>query len=196
MPLTLTRSLLVVLIPGLVALAPWLLLAVQSWPDLKTTYAEYTGAANVVLFALVVLIGSVFEGLATHVEVRWDRQRESEFNILENWYAYLASCAPEPVGNRYIARMVTTFYFELAMLWASIAFLVGAATNVWLSSVRYPLKAALLVLGAAVGAAFYFRWQARCSHQVLCEVRRELAARAAKAAAQTVTEGAGGRDAG
>jgi hypothetical protein len=177
MPLTLTRSLLVVLVPGIVGVAPWLLFAVRSWPDLKTTYAQYTVPANAILFAVVVLLGSVFEGLATIVEVRWDKEREKAQSVKESWYAYLARTCPEPPGHRYLSRMFTTLYFELTMLSASVVFLIGAAVLVWLSNVDQPLRWSLSILGIAVAAVLYFRWQARSSHLVLCEVRRELAAR-------------------
>jgi hypothetical protein len=177
MPLTLTRSLLVVLVPGIVGLAPWLLLAVQLWPGLKETYGKYTLPSNAILFAAVVVVGSFFEGLATILEVRWDKQCESKYAVQENWYAYLARAGPEPVGNRYIARMFTTLYFELTMLFATSAFLLGAAVLVWQSNAAHPVLLSLALVALAIGAVFYFRWQAHGTHVVLCEVRRELAKR-------------------
>jgi hypothetical protein len=136
------------------------------------------------IVALVVVTGSVFEGLASVVEVRWDNQCETELNVREHWYAYLARTGSEPVGHRYISRMVTTLYFELAMLCATFAFFLGAAALVWLSNARHPIVFSLLLIGGALGAVIYFRWQARCTHRVLCEVRRELTVRVKSAPAE------------
>src|SRR3979490_266949 len=112
MPTTLTRSLLVVLIPGIVAIAPWLLALVQ-YTTATLGFATNAPVGSALVFSAAAVAGSVLEGLASHIEVRWDRQLESQFAVHENWYAYLSRTFDhEPVGYRYLSRMVTTLYFE------------------------------------------------------------------------------------
>jgi hypothetical protein len=172
-PLTLTRSVMVILVPGVVALAPWLLLTVRTWPRLMEAYAAYEAASNAMLFATVVVVGSVLEGFASWIEVRWDQEREKEFEVRKHWIAYLSRVGPEPVGHRYISRMVTTLYFELSMLFATPLFFFGSAVLAqrWGAPLALPVSVAAVALVAII----YFRLQARSTHKVLCEVRRDLA---------------------
>jgi len=87
MPFTLTRSLIVVLVPGIVATAPWILLIAIYFP---------------------LAVGGVLEGIGSNLEVKWDKERDSDFDVQENWYKYLAlTPSVEPVGFRYISRNVT-----------------------------------------------------------------------------------------
>ena len=64
MPTTLTRSLLVVLIPGLVAVTPWLVVIVQQDPDAPTLLARFPPLGYALLFAIVAVTGSAIEELA------------------------------------------------------------------------------------------------------------------------------------
>lgn len=137
--------------------------------------AQYNALANAFVFAVAAVAGLVCETIASWIEVGWDKERETEFEIMENWYSYLArSVDPEPVGYRYLSRLATMFYFELSMLVATVPFSVGAAALVWLRfpDDKYALEA--LLVGAALLVVWYFRKNARTTHQVLCRTRREL----------------------
>jgi hypothetical protein len=46
MPLNLTRSLLVVLIPGIIAVAPWLIWAVREFDNVGDLYSRYKEPAS------------------------------------------------------------------------------------------------------------------------------------------------------
>ncbi|MBP6571546.1 MAG: hypothetical protein KA226_09025 [Gemmatimonadales bacterium] len=174
MPTTLSRSLLAVLIPGFVAIAPWLLALVQH-TDATLGLATYPSLGNVLLFAAAAVVGSVFEGLGTFLEVRWDREREPSHAVFENWYGYLSTCLPiEPVGYRYLSRLATTMYFEMSMLFAAPLFALGATV---LAALRFPqFKGGIWLFGAtaSLATAFYFHWQARSTHGTLCKTRREI----------------------
>lgn len=175
MPIDLTRSLLVVLIPGAVAVAPWLLWLVLYTPATLGYATQYTTVANAVSFAAAVIAGLLCETLGTWLEVRWDKEREVKFDIEENWFAYLAqSNSPAPVGHRYLSRLATMFYFELSMLTATASFAFGSFT---LLRTQFPADiyaAALLVFIPAVVVLMYFGVNARKTHEVLCKTRREL----------------------
>lgn len=177
--MTLTRSLLTILIPGLIAIAPWLLVLVQH-TSATLGFNSYPTLANALIFAAAAVVGSFCEGAGTHLEAQWDKEREATYGVKENWWVYLSrKFDKEPVGYRYISRLVTTLYFELSMLFAVPSFLLGSGI---LASLRFPdfwLLIAIVSLALIVGSAFYLHKQARCTHCVLCDTRRELNQRTA-----------------
>ena len=180
MPITLTRALLVILIPGGIFLAPWILLFLISLEnfDASEFYTSYKTPINAMFFACIVVIGTIIEGLNSHIEVGWDKERESKFEVTENWYKYLAlTPANEPVAFSYISKMVTVMYFELAMMWASISFLVGASAIICTLEIPYYMLLSTTLVALSIALFFYFRWQGKTTHEVLCNARKELNAR-------------------
>lgn len=127
MPFTLTRSLLVILIPGAIAVLPWLaLILIRSslqWDCIK----EFKTELGVFCFLCSVIVGGLFEGLNSCIEVRLDRFRSGEFpRLIDDWYDYLCLHRDkEPVAFRYISSRATTMYFEFSMAWASPIFGYG-----------------------------------------------------------------------
>jgi hypothetical protein len=174
MPLDLTRSLLVVLIPGGVAIAPWLLCLVNGSPTALTYIEKFQNFAVGLSFAIVVIVGLTCETIGTWIEVRWDAEREREFDVTENWYRYLANpVKPEPVGYRYLSRRATAFYFELAMFIACLPFVAGMAVFARQTWPDLMLTNVIVVVLGSI-SAIWFRWNARTTHEVLCRTRREI----------------------
>lgn len=175
MPYTLSRSIMVIIIPGIVALAPWALWVVSKIPNFSSHYSSYATLINSALIGLAIILGSILEGALTHLEVKWDKQCEKEYNVKENWFNYLAQqCAAEPVGFKYISRLATTMYFELSMMAASPIALVGVAVLVFdYAHSSWRLGGIVLLLFAAAIVAWFY-WQAKNTHGVLCEARKEL----------------------
>ncbi|MEO8379092.1 MAG: hypothetical protein ABI779_05470 [Acidobacteriota bacterium] len=174
MPTDLSRSALTILIPGAVAVAPWLLALVQ-YTRATLGFDSYTSLGNLVLFGAAAVVGTILQEFGSFVEVRWDREREDALAVHENWYSYLSRILEhEPVGYRYLSRLATTLYFELSMMFATPTFLAGATL---LAMLRFPgsrmwiVIAGIVTLGVSV---LFFRWQARETHKTLCETRREL----------------------
>jgi hypothetical protein len=175
LPFTLTRSILVVILPGLVASAPWVLLAAKEWPELSQLYREFPTPANAVLLALIVVLGTTFEGLGSFLEDRWDDELEDECQVDRNWYRYLARvCEHEPVGFHYLSSFVTSLYFELSMMFASLILFIGLAALCLVSGIWAARWFSLLLALVGLGVSYYYRWQARTSHRVLCETRQAL----------------------
>jgi len=174
LPTELSRSLLTVLIPGAIGVAPWVLALLQH-TSATLGLNEYPTVGYVLLFCVAAVAGTVFQGLGSFAEVRWDRERESEYSVKENWFAYLSRTFPgEPVGYRYVSRMATALHFDLAMLLAGPLFVLGSTL---LACLRFSeLRAALGSVGVALLllSVLYFRWSARCTHKLLCETRIEL----------------------
>ena len=175
MPISLTRSILAILLPGGVATIPWIVLAVSQWPTVAALYSKHETLVAGFLFGVFVVIGKMFETKGSNVESQWDKEREDDYAVDENWYSYLArSIEPEPVGHRYIGRMVTSLYFELTMAFASVSFFAGCATLAFVSEleVRPVLMISSLLL--AFLAPRYFLDHAKDSHKVLCETRQKI----------------------
>lgn len=174
MPTTLTRSLLTILIPGLVAVAPWLVWLVQ-YTSATFGADESFVLSNALIFALVVVVGSTCEGLGTYLECRWDAKLEAKYQVSEHWIRYLRySGEREPVAFRYLSRLVTTLYFELSMLFATPSFIVGATV---LAALRFSDYRCWIVSSGfvlAVVSVLYFRYQARQTHEGMCKVRKEI----------------------
>lgn len=147
----------------------------DQWPQAADIYAKHDALVAGFLFGLFVVIGKIFETKGSNIESDWDKEREIEFSVKDNWFAYLArSINPEPVGHRYIGRMVTSMYFELTMSFATIGFFTGCAYLSFLSELEFR---PLLMLGSlllAFMAPKYFRDHAKDSHKVLCEVRQKI----------------------
>ena len=178
LPLTPTRFLLGVIIPGVVAAAPWLMLVAEVWPDARGFYDRYPILGNGLVFAIVTIVGTVIEGLGSYRESAWDEKLESKFSVSENWYAYLAQdSSPEPVGHRYISRLATSMYFELGMMISTPILLIGIA--VLGGTTTFPMSriTATGFLIVAIIAFVFFRKEARDSHLALCRVRKELVKR-------------------
>ncbi len=174
MPMTLTRSLLTVLIPGLVAIVPWLLMLVLH-TDATLGFSQYNTLANAIVFASAAVTGMAIEGLGTFIEVKWDNEQENNYQVKENWYSYLSrKIDPEPVGYRYLSRLVTTLYTELSLAFAAPSFFLGSGVLAALRFTNYECWFAVGGLMAAALAAWYFFWCARCTHEVLCKTRKEI----------------------
>jgi hypothetical protein len=174
MPLNLTRSLLTILIPGLVAIAPWLLLLLQR-TDATLGLKDYPTIAHALIFSCIVVVGSILEGMGTFVESRWDQKRNGELDIYGDWYAYLSS-TESTVGHRYLSRLVTSLYFELSMLSAVPLFILGSA---FLAALRFSSLRCVIAVGslfAVILAIRYFWWQAYETHNALCVTRQKLRA--------------------
>src|SRR5260370_14554158 len=98
LPLDLSRSLLVIIIPGAVATTAWGLLLCFQYPSVIAFYGSHEVTGNIVLFVVAVLCASVIENFGTNIEVKWYRQRRTHFDVTENWYNYSATVTQhEPV---------------------------------------------------------------------------------------------------
>jgi len=138
-------------------------------------YKAYASLFNASLLGAAVIVGSIIEGSLSHLEVRWDKAREKEYNVRENWFSYLAlQCATEPVGFRYISRMFTTMYFELSMMVAAPIALVGVAVLAYEHLPSHRCLAAISFVALAAAAVWFLFREAKNTHEVLCEARKEI----------------------
>jgi hypothetical protein len=183
MPLNLSRSLLTIILPGIVATAPWLLLLFVKVTALQHWHESYAFPLHVAAFAVAVTAGSLFEGVGSYIECMWDRWRGRQETptignddwVQRDWYAYLKEPygAAEPVGYRYLSRKVTALYFELGMMMAVPIGLVGLGM---LAQMLFPSHGLVpwVFVGLAFAAALGFLKFASDTHDLLCETRHFL----------------------
>lgn len=175
MPINLTRSLLAVLIPGLVSIMPWVILAGLHFNSLQGGYHEFAFVLNVMGFAIVVVVGALCQSIGSYAERRWDDERDEEYRVDHYWYAYLAlNCAKDAVGFRYISRLATSMFFELSMMTASVFFAIGFGILLASLAPSQWILWSALGIGSGIASALAFRKQARDTHQTLCVTRQEL----------------------
>lgn len=181
MPITLTRSLLVVLIPGGILITPFMVILYFANQNIAVLYKDYVLLFNAFFFTFSVIAGLILEGVVSFQEKRWDEDRNDEYQVYENWYNFLAKeTANEPVGFRYISRLVTTMYFELAMMVAVPVFGFGIMLNIERIVTNYICGWAIFILLITFGLGWYFRFQAKSTHLVLCKTRMEILKRMEK----------------
>jgi hypothetical protein len=178
MQFALTRSFLVVLLPGLVVVAPWALAIATKFERLDALYKTYGLLINALLIGLAILIGAIVESVVSYIEVGWDYDREAKYGVQENWYRYLASQpAHEPVGYRYMSRMATTLYFELSLMVTTPVSLIGVTVLGYDNTQYFRNEFLLLLLALAAASIVFFNASAWTTHGVLCKTRKELMSR-------------------
>jgi hypothetical protein len=169
-----SRSTLTIIVPGIVALAPWFLLAVQQY-SFSFGLDEYPTVAHAFLFAAVAIAGSLCNGLGTIIESKFfDQWHKARFPVEQDWFDYLAFNGKEPVAFRYLGRLAITLSFELSMVIAAPIFAVSGALWLYLKTDIGGQSAILAGVGAAIVAAGIFFREAKRTHLALCETRFEV----------------------
>lgn len=74
MPMNLSRSLLTIILPGTVALGPWLLLLLVVNSTFQHWYEAFRAPFHFAAFALAVVVGGAFETAGNYIEKRWDEK--------------------------------------------------------------------------------------------------------------------------
>lgn len=187
------RPLVTVLLPGLVAASPFMVIAVHRFPELAKIQGSPVATGAMILF-IGTLSGMLMEDLGSQVEtfIWWlflktpKRDRE--------WEAYLRlKTKDEFVGQRYLDSVQLRLKFELNMIPAVLAVALG--------SVMCNRRCKLISpdhlnwwIALLIAVALYLLWEAKKSSLVLSDTRaevisgyREEASRAAPSKASPVT---------
>lgn len=165
------RSLVTLLIPGVFAAAPFALVGVYYFPEIKLILNSAVGAGTAILF-VGLLAGMVLEDVGSRIELLlWHGfARETK----KEWYRYLRlRIKDDLIGQRYLKSILVRMKFELAMIPASIAFLVGAT---WYNLAAHLLATCTMVI-LAVGLLVllaYFLAEAIASVRLLADIRKQI----------------------
>ena len=177
MPLNLTRSIMVVLLPGFVVALP-IIIAVIQFSEVESILHRAPQISLAIAFAVAVLIGSILETISSRIEVSLDRKMENELNVRSYWFDYLAyDKGTEPVGFRYVSRLATTMYFELSMACATI--LSGVLTMLYIfATTKLQSCYIYLMLTGLILILSYTLYKNGCdTHLTLCVARKEIMSR-------------------
>jgi hypothetical protein len=154
--------------------APYVYWLLAKFPAAQHALAtnEFIGGTAAVF--TIVIAGFTLESIGSYVEVHLiDRRRVDRAEMLDEWWSYLRlAWQPEPIGQRYLRRLLVSFKFELNMSVAAALAVPGIALLGFSSQVdasrAWWLSGGLLVLASAL---LKF---ATDTSDVLARVRKEL----------------------
>jgi hypothetical protein len=122
------RPLATLVVPGGVALGPYVLIAGYYFPGIVLFWKDHPSAFVAILVICIVAVGLIVEDLGAFIERDfWDSKlaRGNE-NHADHWEQYLKlRLQDEVVGQRYLRTILTRMKFELAMVPAFFFFWCG-----------------------------------------------------------------------
>ena len=166
-----TRSFIVTIIPGIFAVFPWALFSISFIDDFSLLYKTYPLWLNLSLLGAAIMFGMISEGIMTRVEIKWD----DNLTAKKYWHEYLSfQFKNEPVGIRYISKLVTFFKFELNMIIvAPISIIGGIALLIHSTSNHKEYWISILFVGAVISTLLFIK-KAKNTHSYICEIRKSI----------------------
>jgi hypothetical protein len=145
-----------IIVPGTIALAPFLPVVAHFNPELPRFWNAHGAAFVALLLVAIVATGFALENIGARIEVAWDRliAKERKAHSRE-WVSYLKlEMKDELVGQRYLRGVVTRLKFELACAPALVIGCVGLGWSNHVTSRWEWCNVALTCLFALSVAAF------------------------------------------
>src|SRR5262245_32660828 len=162
-----------VVAPGACASAPYIW--ALSSPQNLLTFTDHHEAVAVAAGLIVCVTAGLFvESAGSYVEYYLiDKRKKNHEQLVEQWWRFLrTSWQVEPVGLRYLRRILVSFKFELNLSVAAFFTLPGIIILWGRGALKAPWAIVSMVLSLVVsGVMFAF---ARTSASVLAEVREQL----------------------
>lgn len=120
------RPLTTVLVPGVVAVAPFAAMAFKRFPQLEPLFTSTLGMGTLILF-MGVLFGMLMEDFGSRIEIYLWRWFSGNDERDKDWAMYLQlKTKDEIIGQRYLKTVHMRLKFELSMIPALVVFGVGA----------------------------------------------------------------------
>ena len=113
--------------PGAVSVVPYGWLAIYQIEPLRTFLVTHEATALALGFFIAIIAGFAIESAGSYVEVHLiDKRRRDHKEMLATWWRFLRTTyEAEPIGHRYLRRVLVSFKFELNMCVAVVASLPG-----------------------------------------------------------------------
>jgi hypothetical protein len=167
------RPLATLVVPGTIAVGPFVLVLGSYVPAVKDFWAQHPNASAVLLAMCVVAAGYLMDEISTSVEAHiFDKKLDVDKpGHKQVWNAYLQlQLNDELVGQRYLRLKVTQLKFELAMSPALLIFLLGL---LWLQFLHVPWSwwGFMLVAVAIFCGSAYLLWEAWQTAGILSDTR-------------------------
>jgi hypothetical protein len=141
---------------------------------LRNYLESHDGLAALIAIVVSLATGFLVESLGSFVEVLLiDKRRPNHQEHLESWWRYLRiAWVREPIGQRYLRRLLVTFKFELNMFVATCFLIPGFVLLVIAGSISCVIGSSGAF--AALLSALLFYFLACTSSDVLANVRTSL----------------------
>ena len=170
------RPLVTLVVPGAIALGPYLIVARNYFDEVKTFWDDHPSAFVAVLAICILAAGTILENIGTAIERLWDRRLNKRTGNKhdKDWHDYLKlEVKDEVIGQRYLRIAVTWLKFELAMLPALFLFWLGFLWvnhlhEVWSAGYFFWFSVVVWCLGLYLG---YESWR---SAKALAAIRKDV----------------------
>lgn len=170
------RPLVTLVIPGAVSIAPYILVTIAKIPASRVFWHHHPTATAAVVLSAITAAGLALEDLGARIEESgWDvilRKENEHFDI--EWRRYLRlRTNDEIIAQRYVRSLITRMKFELAMVPALVAHLIGLN---WVNSILGVLNKTeiLLVSAALLVVASYLLAESLGSARALMNRRQDV----------------------
>ena len=173
------RPLTTLVVPGSVAAAPYVIIAVDANASFATFWSEHPNYFIAILGVVILAAGFVLDDLGARLESAWDKLLEAKTRRQNtDWAAYLCKEFDkdrEPIGQHYIRTIVIRFKFELSF---GIALIFNWLGLLWIELLFKPkpwapcsfaLFSFFLLLPIT-----YLLWESYASARLLADTRHIL----------------------
>ena len=165
-----------VIAPGAFASSSYAWAILSKAPELRAFLDHHEAIAVSAAVLVWIVAGLVMESAGSYVEVYGiDRLREDRDKHLDEWWRYLRiawSKDKEPIGQRYLRRLLVSFKFELNMCVAAAFSIPGVVWLYWID--RLDGRSAGVAVAVLVAVSGLTYAAARDSAGVLARTRSEL----------------------
>jgi hypothetical protein len=134
------RPLATTIVPGALAVSPYIAIAAVYVPHIVQFWHDYTNAFAAIVGILTIAAGLICEDIGSELEVNWidRRMKKSDPEFHARWQQYLQlTPADNLVAKKYLKTLLLRFKFELAMIPALSSLLVGLN---WLNVIHSYLR--------------------------------------------------------
>lgn len=174
--LDVNRIILQLLIPGIFALYPYILLFANRFNNLSISDG-YLGA---IIFILSVSAGLVIEDFASQIESEcWDKQNDSKFPERENeWNKYLKFKTLEsemPIAQKYLRTILIRMKFELSFAIALLIMIIGLCIlEYYINFCQSCMQFWLVCIILPFSIACYQLYESKQSSILLIKIRKNI----------------------
>lgn len=173
------RPLVVLLIPGALAVFPLVLLANGEFADVASFRIANPLIYYFGLFCVAISTGMIIENLGSMIEVLgWDKRlkRLDPKNFDSDWDLYLQTKYEiEPVGQHYLRTILLRMKFVTHLAIAVLVAVIGSTISHYLREIPSSGHLGLLAC-AGVPLSLYMFWESFQSCKVLARIRKLLVA--------------------
>ena len=174
------RVLIQLIIPGLTAIFPWVILFLNFHIYEKTFLIQNLSLLITLVTITSLITGLALENLGSHFEVRYydKKNKKADLNYMITWNKFLCLnySGHQPVGHRYLRNILLRMKFELSFAFAIIIMAIGLAIldyNYVIFNSNW-LKFIIFYLGPLFISFYLLYIEGYASSKVLADTRKIL----------------------